>query len=271
MQQRKYLRALTIAGFDGSGGAGIQADLKAFSALGCYGMTVLTALPVQNTMGVSAIYPIPEKCVAEQLKAIMDDVGVDAIKMGMLHRQEIMQVVVDTLKAYSAIKIVVDPVMVAKSGHLLLEQEAIEFLKKRLFPLASVITPNLMEASALLKRPISNRGDMECACRDLLKMGPKAVLVKGGHLEGAICEDCLILADENIPHWFTASRIDTPNTHGTGCTLSSAIAAYLAHGNNIFDSVNLAKVYISKSLEAGSHYELGHGHGPVHHFFAFWK
>lgn len=270
MRKKNYLRALTIAGFDGSGGAGIQGDLKAFSALGCYGMTVLTALPVQNTTGVKSVYAIPEQCVAEQLIAILDDIGVDVVKMGMLHRREVIDCLADVLDARAPMKIVLDPVMVAKSGCLLLAEDAIDSLQHRLFPLATLITPNLAEASALLQREIRYKEQMEGAARELIKRGSEAVLLKGGHLEDGSCDDCLLLRDEEHPHWFCSPRFNTINTHGTGCTLSSAIAAFLAHGHSIVESVKLAKAYISQCIDAGSQYEVGHGHGPVHHFFSFW-
>lgn len=271
MKEHQLHHALTIAGFDSSGGAGIQADLKTFSALGCYGMSVLTALPVQNTTGVKAIYDIPTTCVAEQIAAIFEDSRVDAIKIGMLQRQDIIETVADALKKEHPRNVVVDPVMVAKSGHLLLDRDAIAAMKTLLFPLATLITPNLMEASELLGRPIECKEQMEQAAIDLLRMGPKAVLVKGGHLNGD-CEDCLCIDEEGIRFlWLTAKRTETPNTHGTGCTLSAAIASLLARGYALPEAVQQAKNYLTKAIIAGAHLKIGKGKGPVHHFHALWN
>ena len=217
-------KALTIAGFDGSGGAGIQADLKTFSALKCYGTSVLTALPVQNTCGVRSIYDISTRCIEEQIKAILEDIQIDAIKIGMLHRRAIIHVVAELLSNYRSIPIVLDPVMVAKSGDSLLLTDAIAEMKERLFPLVTILTPNLLEASKLLGWKIETGAQMEEGALELLTMGPKAVVIKGGHLPGN-CDDCLCLKNGGI-HWFSAPRIHTKNTHGTGCTFSAAIAAF---------------------------------------------
>jgi hydroxymethylpyrimidine/phosphomethylpyrimidine kinase len=257
-------KVLTIAGFDGSGGAGIQADLKTFSALGCYGATVLTALPIQNTCGVTSIYEIATICVEEQIKAILEDMKMDAIKIGMLHRQEIIASVTALLKQYQLSNIVLDPVMIAKSGNPLLQLDAIEFMKRELFPLVTVLTPNLPEASRLLGREIKIREEMEKAALDLLEMGPHAVIVKGGHLEGD-CFDCLCLNRQF--YWFSSQRIQTRNTHGTGCTFSAAIAAFLAKGMTVLESVQHAKEYLTKAIEAGAHLKIGQGNGPVHHLW----
>jgi hydroxymethylpyrimidine/phosphomethylpyrimidine kinase len=262
------LKVLTIAGFDGSAGAGIQADLKTFSALGCYGMSVLTALPVQNTCGVKSIYELPIKCIEEQLQAVFEDSTIDAIKIGMLHKKEIIEIVAKTLAQLPYPKIVLDPVMVAKSGDPLLNPDAVCALKKHLFPLASVITPNLMEASTLLQREISSKKEMEQGAFDLLQLGPKAVVVKGGHLEESNCGDCLY--DGEI-FWLSHPRIDTKNTHGTGCTFSSAIASFLARGHTLFDAVSKAKAYLTQSIIAGKDFQIGKGKGPVHHFHYLWS
>lgn len=269
---KTYRRALTIAGFDGSGGAGIQADLKTFSALGCYGMTVLTALPVQNTQGVLGIYEIPVNCVAEQLSAILDDVGVDVIKIGMLHRTEIIEAIAQRLRSISSnVAIVCDPVMVAKSGDRLLNESAVNALRQHILPLTTVLTPNLPEASDLLNRPIETEQAMAEAARELASQGPRAVVIKGGHLQqDQKSKDCLYIRDRDKLHWFESPRIDTKNTHGTGCTFSAAIAAYLGHGEDIANAVGHAKKYLTGALEAGAHYQLGLGHGPVHHFFKEW-
>jgi len=271
MNNNKSYHALTIAGFDGSGGAGIQADLKTFSALGCYGMSVLTALPVQNTTGVKAIYEISIHCVDEQLKAIFEDSRIDALKIGMLHRQEIVETVAKAISKSNTLNIVIDPVMVAKSGHLLLEPKTIDSMKKLLFPLTTILTPNLLEASELLGRKIEDKEQMEQAAIDLVHMGPKAVLVKGGHLNGD-CEDCLCLKGKNTEiYWFSQPRIETKNTHGTGCTLSSAITAFLARGYTIYDAISLAKQYLTKAIVAGAYLKIGQGNGPLQHFHHLWN
>lgn len=269
---KKHTCTLTIAGFDGSGGAGIQADLKTFSALGCYGMSVLTALPVQNTMGVQSIYDIPDKCIEEQLRAICEDIQPDAIKIGMLHRPEVVQIILKALEKYSQIKVILDPVMLAKSGNRLLTPMTNEAMKEKLFPIATLITPNLPEASILLQREIKTREQMEQAALDLIKVGPKAALIKGGHLIQGPCDDCLCVSDPHPKiYWFSSPRITTKNSHGTGCTLSAAITAYLAKGNPINESVEMAKKYIFECIKAGADFKTGQGNGPVHHFHAIWK
>lgn len=259
--------SLTIAGFDGSGGAGIQADLKTFSALGCYGMTVLTALPIQNTCGVKSIYALPSRCVKEQLETILEDIHPDAIKMGMLYLPEVVEVVSDGLKNSSSY-IVLDPVMAAKNGNLLMAPETVASMKEKLFPFLTLLTPNLFEASILLGREIRTKRDMELAGAELLHLGPKAVIVKGGHLAHNLCEDCLCLGSTDI-HWFSSPRIPTKNTHGTGCTFSSAITAFLARGCTLIESVKRAKNYIFHCIEAAQHLQIGQGKGPVHHFYAY--
>lgn len=257
---------LAIAGFDGSGGAGMQADLKTISALGCYGMTVLTALPVQNTMGVREIYDIPPRCIQEQLEAIFDDIPVHALKIGMLFSAEIIALVAKHLRQHPLPHIVLDPVIVAKSGHRLLLKQSVEAIKRELFPLATVVTPNLMEASELLDREVRTQADMEQAAADLAQMGPKAVLLKGGHLDGN-CDDCLYIRHPNEEiHWFSHARIPTRNTHGTGCTLSSALASFLAKGFPLPRAVECAKRYVTQAIAAGAHLHIGKGNGPVHHF-----
>lgn len=261
---------LTIAGFDGSGGAGLQADLKTFSALGCYATTVLTALSVQNTTGVKSIYEVATSCVEEQLKTLFDDIPVNAIKIGMLHRQEIIELVATLLKKHSS-NIILDPVMVAKSGDRLLKPQAIAALKQHLLPLTTVLTPNLPEASELLGRPILYKRDMEEAALELTQLGPRAVVLKGGHLNGD-CDDCLCIRNTAPEiHWFSSSRIPTKNTHGTGCTFSAAIAAFLARGFTIIDSIKHAKKYLNGAIQAGQHLQIGKGNGPVHHFYDLWK
>jgi len=271
---RKYRRALTIAGSDSGGGAGIQADLKTFSALGCYGMSVITAITAQNTHEVTALHAVPAEVITAQLDAVLSDIGTDAIKVGMLFSPEITEAVGAGLRRWGAGSIVVDPVMVSKSGDRLLTEPAVEALKEHVFPIAEVITPNLPEASALLGREVTTRGDMEPAARDLLETGARAVLLKGGHLDGDSAADVLVVRGRDgkvMSRWFEFERIDTPNTHGTGCTLSSAIASFLARGEGLEAAVEAARTYMQAAIAAGAQYELGHGHGPVHHFHAIWQ
>jgi hydroxymethylpyrimidine/phosphomethylpyrimidine kinase len=267
---KTYTRVLTIAGSDSGGGAGIQADLKTFAALGCYGLSVITALTAQNTLGVSGIHSVPPTFVAEQLKAVLSDIGVDAVKIGMLHSPDIIRVVADALTDFGVRTIVVDPVMVATSGDKLLQDEAIEALKMHLLPLATVITPNLPEAGVLLNRSLSTFTDLKQAAAELGKQYPGAILVKGGHLHDTESTDLLYISS-NEQILFPTKRINTPNSHGTGCTLSSAIAAGLAKGLSLREAVDQAKMYLTGALQAGAVYKLGHGHGPVHHFFSYWQ
>lgn len=270
MNDKRIYRALSIAGFAGSGGAGIQADLKAFSALGCYGTTALTALPVQNTMGVKSLYDIPTACIEAQIRSVYDDIHIDATKIGMLHRHAIIEAVAEILGEYKITNIVLDPVMVSKNGVKLLLPDAIAAMKEQLFPLTTVVTPNLLEASEFLGREIKSKDQMERASLDILEMGPKAVVIKGGHLEDC-CDDCLAIRGETTEiHWFKSPRIHTKNTHGTGCTFSSAIAAYLARGRSILEAVAQSKIYLTKAIKAGAEIEIGHGNGPVHHFYHLW-
>jgi len=268
---RRYHRALTIAGSDSGGGAGIQADLKTFSALGCYGMSVVTALTAQNTVAVTAIHPVPPEFIAQEIDAVMQDIGVDAVKVGMLHSSEVIHTVAERLAHYGVERIVVDPVMVAKSGAKLLQDEAVAALRAELLPLATVITPNLPEASVILGRPIVGLAEMQEACQALAELGPQAVLLKGGHLGGKDSPDVLYIRAERSIRVLTAPRVETTNTHGTGCTLSSAIAAYLARGYGLRQAVERAKAYMTAALRAGAAYRLGQGHGPVHHFHQYWR
>lgn len=271
----EYARTLTIATSDSGGGAGIQADLKTFSALGCFGMSVLAAATAQNTHEVRSIEAFPPKFVATQIDVVLDDIGTDAIKIGMLYNSEIIRTIADRLAAHDSKNIVLDPVMVAKSGAKLIKDEAIETMKNELFPLSTLITPNLPEAETLLEDDISDQSQMEEAARKLLAFGSDAVLLKGGHFSKQQSIDCLVLdeslANDKAVYWFEADRVDTKNTHGTGCTLSSAIAAGLAKGMNLPDSVQQAKDYVTASISAGSTYKLGEGHGPLHHFYEFWN
>jgi len=270
---KSYLRVLTIAGSDNSGGAGIQADLKTFSALGCYGMSVVTALTAQNTQRVRGVCEVPAQFVADQIDTILEDVGADAVKIGMLFHSKIIRVVADRLKDHKASRIVVDPVMFAKSGDRLLKEEAMQSLRGEMIPLATVLTPNIAEAEALLNREIKTRDAMEQAARELCAMGAKAVVVKGGNLSHQSSDDCLCIKSEKSRktiHWLKQARIETSNVHGTGCTFSSAIAAYLAQEMPIKEAIRQAKSYITQALTAGAEYQLGKGKGPVKHFYQWW-
>lgn len=258
---------LSIAGSDPSGGAGIQADLKTFSALGCYGMAAMTALTAQNTTGVSAIHEIPAEFVTAQLKALFTDIRIDAVKIGMAGSVETIAAVASILKEYAPRHIIVDPVMVSQSGSRLISDEAIKASMDYLIPLASVVTPNIPEAEVLLGRKYD--GDMEGMARDLLKLGSRAVLLKGGHLTGAQSID--VFADQIGVQSFEAVRIKTNNTHGTGCTLSSALACFLAKGLDPAEAARAAKEYLTGALQKADDLNIGHGHGPVHHFQGVWK
>jgi len=269
---KHYVRTLSVAGSDSGGGAGIQADLKTFAALGCYGMSVITALTAQNTRTVSAIHGCPAAFIAAQLDAVLSDIGADAVKIGMLHTPEVIDTVAARLQAHGVQRIVLDPVMVAKSGDRLLRDEAVAALRERLLPLATLITPNLPEAATLLDLPGLGADALETAARQLAGLGPAAVLLKGGHgTDPHTSNDLLYQRDGDRLQVFEAPRLDTPNTHGTGCTLSAAIAAHLARGLDLADSVGQAKQYLSDALRAGAEYRLGAGHGPVHHFFRQWR
>lgn len=268
---KRYRKVLSIAGSDSCGGAGIQADLKTFSAIGCYGMSVITALTAQNTRGVNGIHPIPPAFAVEQIDAVLSDIGADAIKIGMLYSAELIEAVAAALKQHGAKKIVLDPVMVAQSGDKLLQDDAVEAIKAYLMPLAEVVTPNLPEAEVLTAQTIQSRQDVENAARELTAHGSRSILIKGGHGDDHQSCDLLYLTDEDRPVWLTAKRIQTRNNHGTGCTLSSAIASYLARDHDIEKAVQKAKAYMNRAIAAGAHYTIGNGHGPVHHFFKWWE
>ena len=263
----RYPRVLSIAGSDSGGGAGIQADLKTFAALGCYGMTAITALTAQNTVGVRAIHSVPADFLKEQIAAVIEDIGVDAVKIGMLHAPEIVEVVAWAIDHYQLQRVVLDPVMVATSGDALIRQETIASLVSELFPRATLVTPNLDEAALLLGRPVREVADLEAACADLLGLGAKGVLLKGGHLGGDELTDLLALPGQPAGQWLRLSgpRIATRNSHGTGCTLSSAIAAQLALGLELAEAVKAAHAYIRGALAAGANVRTGHGHGPLNH------
>jgi hydroxymethylpyrimidine/phosphomethylpyrimidine kinase len=261
--------ALTIAGSDSGGGAGIQADLKTFSALGVYGASVVTALTAQNTTGVAAVHEAPPEFVGAQLDAVFSDLDVGAVKIGMLGSAAIIEAVAAGLEDWRPRWVILDPVMVAKGGDNLLHADAVAALREILIPLATLITPNLPEAGVLLDEPPAGDADaMRGQAERLLRLGPRAVLLKGGHLAGDVSPD--LFHDGSEASWFEAARIATRNTHGTGCTLSSAIAAYLALGRPMADAVAGAKDYLTKSIAAADQVPVGHGHGPVHHFHRLW-
>jgi hydroxymethylpyrimidine/phosphomethylpyrimidine kinase len=268
---KQYCKVLTIAGSDSGGGAGIQADLKTFSAIGCYGMSVITALTAQNTRGVTGIHAVPPSFAGQQIDAVLSDIGADAVKIGMLYSAELIAVVAGALKKHGARKIVLDPVMVAQSGDKLLQDDAIEAIKTQLMPLADVVTPNIPEASVLCSRRLENWSDLENAAEILAQHGSCSILIKGGHGNENKSTDLLFLARENRFVRLTADRIRTDNNHGTGCTLSSAIASYMAKGKEIEEAVQKAKTFMNQAIAAGAAYKLGHGHGPVHHFFQWWE
>jgi hydroxymethylpyrimidine/phosphomethylpyrimidine kinase len=259
---------LSIAGSDPSGGAGIQADLKAFAALGAYGMAVITALTAQNTQGVRSFQTVDPTFVAEQIDAIFDDVRVDAVKIGMVATAPIAGAIVDRLRHHRARNIVLDPVMVAKSGHHLLREEAVVALRDTLVPMARVVTPNLPEAGVLLGEPEpATLADMQRVVRDLHRLGPEWMLLKGGHLSGIDSTD--LLFDGKVVIELSGRRIETRNTHGTGCTLSAAIAALLPRFEMV-EAVQRAKAYLTRAIGASDRLSVGSGHGPVHHFHALW-
>ena len=260
----RYARVLTIAGSDSGGGAGIQADLKTFAALGCYGMSAITALTAQNTVGVQGIHAVPPAFLKAQLQSVIEDIGVDAVKIGMLHDPAVVEVVAWAIQHYQLRHVVLDPVMVATSGDRLIAEPTVRVLVDVLFPLATVITPNLDEASLLLQQPIVSVADLPHAAHALLAQGAPAVLLKGGHLPGDQVVDLLARLDQPDIE-LSSPRIPSRNTHGTGCTLSSAIAAHLALGAPLEQAVRQARSYILEAIRHGAHVLVGHGHGPLNH------
>ncbi len=267
----QFTRLLTIAGSDSGGGAGIQADLKTFSALGCFGMSVITALTAQNTQSVTDIHPVPVSFVEKQMDAVLDDIGVDAVKIGMLFSAKLITSVVSGLKKHRCQNIVLDPVMVAKSGDKLLQDDAIHALLHELAPLADVLTPNLLEAEVILGEKLTDSESVKEAAVRISSQTGSHVLLKGGHANGGDIVDILCRKDTNRIIEFPHPRIDTPNTHGTGCTLSSAIASYLGRGETVEKSVEKAVSFLQMAIRVGSNYKTGNGHGPVHHFYAYWE
>ncbi|KFF18966.1 bifunctional hydroxymethylpyrimidine kinase/phosphomethylpyrimidine kinase [Chryseobacterium sp. JM1] len=266
MKKYTYPSVLTIAGFDGSGGAGIQADIKTASALGCFSTSVLTALPVQNTQGVRTIYPIPVEAVADQIEAILDDIFPDAIKIGMVHTPQLVETIVSTLGKYKKIPLVFDPVMVATSGHRLIEEDTIAAITEKIFPIADVITPNMDEASILAKMKVETLEDLYTAGKEIKKLGCRSILLKGGHQETSTITSLFYDEHEKF-HSFETVKFNTNNTHGSGCTLSSTIASYLAQGKTLYDAVSLGQEYVYQAIEHGKDVQTGHGNGPLNHFF----
>ena len=265
--QPRYARVLTIAGSDSGGGAGIQADLKTFAALGCYGMTAITALTAQNTVGVQGIHAVPPAFLRSQLQSVIEDIGVDAVKIGMLHEPGVVEVVAWAIQHYQLQRVVLDPVMVATSGDRLIADATVRVLVDQLFPLATIITPNLDEASLLLGRPIAAVSDLSGAAQALLSQGARAVLLKGGHLPGDQVVDVLARPG-HVDVVLASARMASRNTHGTGCTLSSAIAAHLALGEPLEPAVRAARQYILGAIQAGAGVQVGHGHGPLNHGYS---
>ncbi len=263
----RYPVALTIAGSDSGGGAGIQADLKTFSAIGVYGASVITSVTAQNTLGVRAIQPISPEVLKAQLDAVFEDITIDAVKIGMVHNKVAAEVIIEALDKYTPPCVILDPVMISTSGSKLLQDDAIEVISRELFPRSTLVTPNVDEAEFLSGVQINCEQDLKVAADKLLSLGCKAVLMKGGHLKSQEMTDILYSID-NPPVRLSVEVIDTHNGHGTGCTLSSAIAAYMALGKTLSDAVCAAKEYITQAIESGKDVRTGHGHGPLNHFFA---
>ncbi|KAB2335850.1 bifunctional hydroxymethylpyrimidine kinase/phosphomethylpyrimidine kinase [Bacillus mesophilum] len=258
--------ALTIAGSDSGGGAGIQADLKSFSANGVFGMSVITAITAQNTREVRSVQDIEVNIIRDQIEAVFDDITVDAVKIGMLSSASTIETVAQGLQKYAPSNIVLDPVMVSKGGHHLLRAEAVTSLIEHMLPIATIITPNIPEAEVILGYPISNKKDMEKACVEITKLGARSVLLKGGHMKGDPDD---LYYDGTDFHWISGTRIETKNTHGTGCTLSSAIAANLARGFDMLEAVKRSKSYIHMAIEHSL--DIGRGHGPTNHFYDLYR
>lgn len=265
--KKKYNRVLTIAGSDSGGGAGIQADIKAISAMGCFAASAITAVTVQNTIGVQAVHPVPLDILEGQIDSVLSDIGADAIKIGMLHSAEVVNLVADLLEKYGIRNIILDPVMVSTSGHRLIEEDAVEVIKSRLMPLSRVITPNIPEAEILAGCRISSEDDFDEIARKLSDNGKISVLLKAGHLEGESLVDYFYNAEDGSMTRLPSKRVNTVNTHGTGCTLSSAFAASLAKGEELTTAARSAKAYIEQAIISGADYEIGGGHGPVNHFW----
>lgn len=267
MKENKRRCVVSIAGTDPSGGAGIQADIKAISATGCYAASIVTALVAQNTQGVQAIQEVAPAFVEQQIASVFDDLPVSAIKIGMLHNKEIIKVIAKALRQINMHHVVLDPVMIAKNGSPLLNSDVISFLKENLFPYISLLTPNLFEAEMLLNTKIHSLIQMENAAESLGKQFKINVLVKGGHSNSQTSSDVLYSINEKRFFWFHANRIHSKNTHGTGCTLSSAIASYLAQDYVLTDAIYAAKEYLTDAIRSACDWQMGKGFGPVDHFY----
>lgn len=268
---KQYKKVLTIAGSDSGGGAGIQADIKAISACGCYAESVITAITAQNTSTVKSILPIPPQIVADQIECVLSDIGADAIKTGMLLSKEIMEVIHTYFSKHRYQNIVVDPVMISTSGKPLITEVAIDYMKSNILPLARIITPNIPEAEVLLDGEKIGMNDMEVAAKKIAKRYNVSVLLKAGHIDNDYITDFFYNNETDETHTLDSKKTKTKNTHGTGCTMSSALASMLALGHTPDEAFRLSHQYIKAAIEAGADYEIGHGHGPVHHFFNLWK
>ncbi|GAB3176258.1 bifunctional hydroxymethylpyrimidine kinase/phosphomethylpyrimidine kinase [Telluribacter humicola] len=265
MKSYRYHTILSIAGSDSGGGAGIQADLKTFSALGCFGTTAITAITVQNTLGVQDVHCIPAGIVSGQIKAVLDDLQPAAVKIGMVPNLEVAEAIVEALREYP-VPVIFDPVLISSSGHKLVTDETIEVYRSKLLPLCTLITPNISEAMALTGTPINGLDDMKVAARQLVSMGCKAALITGGHLTGSHLHDVLV-DHQGLEQVFTSQFIQSTNLHGTGCTLSSAVAAWVARGLSLVEAVREAIQYVQEAIEQGKDVQVGAGNGPLNHFY----
>lgn len=265
--KKKYDIVLSIAGSDSCGGAGIEADIKAISAMGCYAASAITAVTVQNTMGVQAVHPVPLEILEGQIDAVLSDIGSDSIKIGMLHSAEVVDVVTEKIRKFGIKNVVLDPVMVSTSGHRMIEESAVDVIKERLIPLARVLTPNVPEAEILIGRSISGEYEFEGVARELAETYGVSVFLKAGHLSEDTLTDYFYNVEDGTFTLLPSKRIVTKNTHGTGCTLSSAFAAALAKGEDLTTAAKSAKNYIEQAIISGAEYEIGNGYGPVNHFF----
>lgn len=271
MKMKTYPRVLTIAGSDSGGGAGIQADIKSISATGSYAASAVTAVTVQNTLGVESVFPVPVEVIVSQIDAVLSDIGADAVKIGMLHSAEVVRGVAGCLRRHAVRDVVLDPVMVSTSGHRLIEDTAVEALVCELLPLARVITPNVPEAEVLAGERIGSKEDLPRIARKLSQGGRLSVLLKAGHLQDDVLVDVFYNAETDSFLELASPRVDSVNTHGTGCTLSSALASFLAQGLALDDAVKAAKAYVAQAIVSGADYRIGGGHGPVDHFYKIHK
>ncbi len=267
----KYKKVLTIAGSDSGGGAGIQADIKTISACGCFATSAITAITAQNTLGVQAVYPLPTEAVAQQIDSILSDIGTDAIKIGMLHSSEVMLTVRDAILKHNIKNVILDPVMVSTSGHKLIQDDAIQTLITELIPISRIITPNIPEAEIILGQKITSQNQLPELAKQLSLKGNVSVMLKAGHLTDDTLTDIFYNAETAETIELSSSRITTANTHGTGCTLSSAIAAYITQNNDMNQAIQQAKDYLNSAIIKGSQYKIGQGYGPVNHFHNFWE